>query len=248
MEISPSGSGVWQALPTEKSGSRLVARIDDAVLPAGSYVLRARAADQARNEASTDRRLDGQPMTLTLPLRIVASLRAGFERARTVWTTVRRHGERVRVRRRVTVVKPVVRVPPGDRAHAAGRLTNQDGRGISGQEVRVYSASPIAPEQLVAVLHTDGDGRFRYAAAGSSNRNLRFVYAGSALVLPAQAAIKMRVPALTSLRVTRRHVLNRFKRTRGVQHYRFRARLPHEASYPFTAGGSRSLTVRVRGR
>jgi hypothetical protein len=135
-------------------------------------------------------------------------------------------------------------------------------------------------------------------AAGSSNRTLRFVYAGSALVLPAQAAIKMRVPALTSLRVSRRRVLNgqavtftgrlrtlpapasgklvelqvrlsgrwqtfrtvrtdaagrwavpyRFKRTRGVQHYRFRARLPHEASYPFTAGGSRSLTVRVRGR
>ena len=40
----------------------------------------------------------------------------------------------------------------------------------------------------------------------------------------------------------------RFRRTRGVQHYRFRARLPHEASYPFVAGGSRSLTVRVRGQ
>ena len=40
----------------------------------------------------------------------------------------------------------------------------------------------------------------------------------------------------------------RFRRTRGVQRYRFRARLPREASYPFAAGGSRSLTVRVRGR
>ena len=39
----------------------------------------------------------------------------------------------------------------------------------------------------------------------------------------------------------------RFKRTRGVQHFRFRARLPREASYPFAAGGSRPLTVRVRG-
>ena len=35
---------------------------------------------------------------------------------------------------------------------------------------------------------------------------------------------------------------------RGVQHFRFRARLPGEASYPFVAGRSRSLTVRVRGR
>ena len=298
IEISPSGSGVWQALPTQKSGSRLVARIDDAVLPAGSYVLRSRAADQARNEASTDRRLDGQPMTLTLPLRIVATMRAGFEQTRTVWKTIRRHGERVRVRRKVTVVEPVVRVPRGGRAHAAGRLTNQDGQGIPGQEVRVYSASPIGAEQVVAVLHTDDQGRLRYVAAGSTNRTLRFVYAGAALVLPAQAAIKMRVPALTSLRITRKRVLNgqavtftgrlrtlpapaggklvelqvrlsgrwqtfrtvrtdaagrwgvpyRFKRTRGVQHYRFRVRLPHETGYPFTAGGSRSLTVRVRGR
>ena len=40
----------------------------------------------------------------------------------------------------------------------------------------------------------------------------------------------------------------RFRRTRGVQHYRFRARLPREADYPFEPGGSRSLTVRVRGR
>jgi hypothetical protein len=107
----------------------------------------------------------------------------------------------------------------------------------------------------------------------------------------------MTVPALTSLRVSRKRVLNgqavtfhgrlttqpappggklvelqarltdrwqtfrtsrtdaggrwairyRFKRTRGVQRFRFRARLPREASYPFAVGGSRSLAVRVRG-
>ena len=39
----------------------------------------------------------------------------------------------------------------------------------------------------------------------------------------------------------------RFKRTRGVQRYRFRVGLPREAGYPFGAGASRSLTVRVRG-
>ena len=39
----------------------------------------------------------------------------------------------------------------------------------------------------------------------------------------------------------------RFKRTRGVQRFRFRARLPREAAYPFAAGGSPSLTVKVRG-
>ncbi|HWK27322.1 MAG TPA: hypothetical protein VNS09_12215 [Solirubrobacter sp.] len=39
----------------------------------------------------------------------------------------------------------------------------------------------------------------------------------------------------------------RFRRTFGVQHYRFRARLPAEGAYPFTAGVSRVVTVRVRG-
>ena len=49
-------------------------------------------------------------------------------------------------------------VPPGGRAHVAGRLTNRDGQGIAGQEVQRALGSPIAPEQLVAVLHTDADG------------------------------------------------------------------------------------------
>ena len=53
IEISQTGSNVWQTLATQKDGSRLIARIDDAALPAGDYVLRATARDQARNEAST---------------------------------------------------------------------------------------------------------------------------------------------------------------------------------------------------
>jgi hypothetical protein len=40
----------------------------------------------------------------------------------------------------------------------------------------------------------------------------------------------------------------RFARTRGVQRYRFRAVLPHEAGYPFTDGASSPVLVRVRGR
>ncbi len=297
IEISPSGSGTWQALPTERDGSRLLARIDDAALPAGGYQLRARAFDQASNESSTDRRLDGQPMGLTLPLRIVSTMRAGFERVRTVRRTIHRDGKRRFVRRRVAYLEPAVRVRSGGHARAVGRLVNSDGQGIAGAEVRVLSSSPISPEQLVAVLQTDRDGRYRYTAGASTSRTLRFAYAGSPLVLPAERAIRMTVPALTSLRVNRHRVLNgqavsfngrlrtrpapaggklvelqarltdrwqtfrtartdgagrwaipyRFKRTRGVQRFHFRARLPREASYPFAGGGSRTLTVRVKG-
>jgi hypothetical protein len=64
------GSGTWQALPTSQEGDHLVTRIDDAALPAGDYELRASAHDLATNLAGTDRRLDGQPMRLQLPLRL----------------------------------------------------------------------------------------------------------------------------------------------------------------------------------
>jgi len=297
IELSASGSGVWQSLPTEQRGSRLVARIDDAALPAGSYELRARAFDKAGNEASTARRHDGQPMALNLPLRIVSTMRAGFERRRTVRRVVRRNGKRRVIRRRARVLDPAAKVRSGGRAVVAGRLVNADGQGIAGAEIRVLSSSAVSPEQLVAVMSTDAAGRYRYRAAGSTNRTLRFVYAGSPLILPAARALTMTVPALTTMRVDRKRVLNgqavtfrgrlqtqpappkgkllelqvrlsdrwqtfrtsrtdaagrwairyRFKRTRGVQHFRFRARLPAEAGYPFAGGGSRPLTVRVRG-
>jgi hypothetical protein len=298
IEISQAGSNVWQTLGTQKDGSRLLARIDDAALPAGDYVLRATARDQARNEASTTSRLDGQPMALRLPLRIPSAMRVGVVRHRVVQRVVRRNGKRHRVRRRVTVLRSTGRVRLGGRVTISGQLTNRDGQGVAGAEVQVLSASPIASEQLVGVVHTGADGSFSYTAGGSTSRSLRFVYAGSPLTLPAAGTVGLVVSAATTLRVSRRRVLNgqrvrfsgqvrslpvpvggklvqlevllsgrwqtfrttrtdasgrwgipyRFARTRGVQRYRFRASLPAEGGYPFGAGESKSLTVRVRGR
>jgi hypothetical protein len=208
IEIGPAGSGAWRALPTRKDGNRLLARIDDIAQPAGAYQLRARAFDQANNEASTDRRLDGQPMSVTLPLRIASSMQAGFERVRTIRQTIKRHGKQRVVRRRVTVLEPSARIRSGADARVAGRLVNREGDGIAGAQIRIFSASSVSPEQLIAVVPTDAEGRFRYTAAGSASRTLRLAYAGSPLVLPAQQAITMSVPALTSLRVDHRRVVN----------------------------------------
>ena len=297
IEISREGSNTWQALATQKDASRLVARLDDAALPAGNYLVRATAHDQARNEASTDRRLDGQPMVLALPLRIVSTMQAGVPHDRIVRRTIRRHGKRRHVRRRVTELRTAAGVRFGQRVNVTGRLANRDGQGIAGAEIQVLSRSSVSPEQLVAVLHTDSDGRYGYTATGSMDRTLRFAYAGSPLILPTQSEVRLGVPATSSLRVSRRRVLNgqavsfagrlrtlpvipggklvelqvrlskrwqtfrttrtdpagrwairyRFKRTRGEQRFRFRVGLPREAGYPFGAGASRSLTVRVRG-
>lgn len=297
IEMSPAGSDTWRTLDTTTDGSRLVARIDDSALPAGSYVLRATAFDQARNEASTTQRLDGQAMAVTLPLRISSVIQAGVSRTRTIRRTVKRHGRRTPERRRVTVLRPASGVAFGRRVQITGRLVNRDGQGIAAADLQVLARSDVAPEQLVAVVHTDPTGGFTYVATGSTSRVLRFAYAGSPLIVPAQAEVRLQVPSVSSLRVNRRRVLNgqavtfsgqvrtlpvpaggkliqlevflsnrwqtfrtartdaagrwsvpyRFARTRGVQRYRFRVQLPHEAGYPFTDGASPAIQVRVRG-
>ena len=281
IEISPAGSDTWRTLDTVKDGSRLVARLDDAAMPAGNYVLRATAHDQAGNETSTTQRLDGQPMAVTLPVRITSVMQAGVPRRQTVRQTVMRHGHRRTIHRRVTVLRPAAGVRLGRRVQITGRLFNRDGQGIAGAEVQVLARSDVSPEQLVAVLHTNDAGDYTYTATGSTSRVLRFAYTGSPVILPAQSEVRLQVPAESSLRVSRRHVLNgrtvtfsgqartlpvpaggklielqvmlsgrwqtfrtartdqagrwslayRFARTRGVQRYRFRAVLPHEAGY-----------------
>jgi hypothetical protein len=50
-------------------------------------------------------------------------------------------------------------------------------------------------------------GAYSYTAAGSTSRTLRFVYAGTALTLPAQSTVRLIVPAFSSLQVSRRRVL-----------------------------------------
>jgi hypothetical protein len=298
IEISRAGSGIWQTLATQKDGSRLIARIDDAALEPGQYLLRAFAFDQARNEGSTDRRLDGQPMTVVLPLRVVATIQANIVDEKIVWRAVRRRGRLRRVQRRVTVLRPAASVGFGRRVQVVGRLVNGAGDGIVGAAINVYSATRTSAEQLVGSLQTDGAGRFGYIAEASSSRALRFAYAGSAVILPAQSQVELAVPAASSIRVNRTRLLNgqtvtfsgrlaagpippggklvelqvlragrwqtfrttntdaagrwtvgyRFTSTTGVQRYRFRARLPREASYPFETGASSALAVQVRGR
>jgi hypothetical protein len=69
IELSREGSGLWQGLATRQEGSRLLARIDDAALPPGTYLLRATARDQADNQNSSDRWVDGRPVAIDIPLR-----------------------------------------------------------------------------------------------------------------------------------------------------------------------------------
>ncbi len=239
IEISRAGSGTWHTLATHKDANRLTARIDDAALPAGDYVLRATARDQASNEASTTQRLDGQPMTVTLPLRIATAMQAGIEGRRTVRRVVRLRGKRRTISRRVNVLTPTAGVAFGRTVRVSGRLTNRDGQGIAGADVQVLSRSDAAAEQIVGVLQTDAAGRYTYAAAGSTSRVLRFAYGGSSITLPAQAEVRLRVPATSTLNVNRSRLFN-------GQSVRFSGRV---RTLPVPVGGKLvELQVQLSGR
>jgi len=236
IEIGRVGSGSWQALPTERQGDRLVARIDDARFPPGRYALRSHAADQAGNQASTDRRADGQPVVVDLPLRIASKMRAGVARRKIVRRRVGRRGRRRTVRRRVTVLDGSRRVRFGRRVQVMGTLVNRDGQGIGGAQVKVYSRTPVNAERLVGVVATDRRGRYRYTARASSTRTLRFAYAGNGLILPAQREVTLRVPAASLIRLSRGRVLN-------GQAVAFRGRLGAPAPNKLV-----ELQVRLSGR
>jgi hypothetical protein len=200
IEISRAGSGTWQALPTSQEGERLVTRIDDAALPAGDYELRATAHDQAGNLAGTDRRLDGQPMRVALPLRITTSLKAGVVEKRTRRSKKGKHI--------VTVLDPRLKVPFGRKVSLAGQLVNRTGHPLVDAKVLVYSRPKEGTEQLDGAVTTDAHGHFVYDVEARSSRRFRFVYPGTATILPVEAGTTLLVKASSTFKVKPEHVLN----------------------------------------
>jgi hypothetical protein len=235
IEIRREGTDVWQALPTQQEASKLVARVDDAALPPGQYVARARAFDQARNEASTERRLDGQPMVLTLPLRAATKTDVGVARTKTVRTRIRRHGKRRVIRRRVRVLDSRVGAPLGRRVRLTGVLTARDGSPLANQTIQIYSRSRTdTAETPLGAVTTDADGRYTYLLPAGTSRSVRFAFAGGALLLPSQHTVRVLVPGASTIRAARRRILN-------GQSVSFRG---HVRSLPIPPGG-KNLELQV---
>jgi hypothetical protein len=297
IEISREGSGVWQAIPTRVDGNRLLARVDDALLPPGSYRLRATARDHAGNQNSSDMRLDGQAMVIGLPIRTPTGIRAGVVRTRTERPSTGRRGKRGDQQRQIVTLDPAARVTFGRQVRFGGRLQNSHGQPIPSAEILVLSRAAGTAEQPVSTLRTDAQGNFSHVTRARSTQTLRFVYQGTAVTLPSQSEVTVSVPAASTLRARPRRLRNgrtvhfagrvrsvpippagklvelqvvlsgdwqtfrttytdaagewkvpyRFERTCGLTRYRFRARLPAEASYPFETGVTRPVNVVVRG-
>jgi hypothetical protein len=222
IELSPAGSNSWQALSTKLEGNRLVARIDDAALAPGPYLLRAQATDLAGNVG-----VAAAPQPLTLPLRIQSALQAGVVKTRIVRDKAGgKKGRRGSRRRRVTELRPESQVRWGGHVTIAGRLTNRDGQPLPGQQIQVLGPG-AGGEELLAVLTTDTQGAFSYQAAGSASRTLRFVHPGTPTILPAESRVGLVVPAAGSFKPSRKRILNG-----GGVVFRGRVR-----SLPLPAGG-----------
>jgi hypothetical protein len=202
IEISRAGSGTWQVLPTSREGDHLVAHVDDAALPAGDYELRSTASDQANNIGETDRRLDGQPMRLRLPLRVTTSMKAGIVGKR----TVTRKGRKGKVRR--SILEPRAEVSFGRRVRLGGRLVNRAGHPLAGAKILVYSRPVEGTEELEDTITTDSDGRFVYGVEARSSQRFRFVYKGTTTILPVEGAATLLVRATSTFSVSADHVLN----------------------------------------
>jgi hypothetical protein len=203
IELSAAGSNTWQALPTRLEGNRLVARIDDAAFAPGPYLLRAQATDLAGNVG-----VAAAPQALMLPLRIQSTMQAGVVTTRTVRDEVGgRKGRRGSRQRPVTELRPRARVRWGRHVTIAGRLTNREGQPLPGQQIQVLGPG-TGGEELLAVLTSDAQGGFRYRAAGSASRTLRFVHTGTAVTLPTEDEVHLLVPGATTLKPSRRRILN----------------------------------------
>lgn len=209
IELSRAGSGIWQALPTTlEAESHLVARIEDATLPAGEYELRADATDRAGNIGTTTERTDGSPERLTLPLRATTSLGAGVLERHRVRKTVRRHGKRHKVKRTVTELVPRRTVDFGDGVRFSGTLTDGAGGPVAGATVLVFSQPPEEGETQVATLTTGAEGGFAWTEKAEESSALRFVYQGTATSLPTEASAEVLVHGGSTLKVSKAHVLN----------------------------------------
>ncbi len=269
-----TASPAWRRLATTLAGSRLTALVDDAVLAAGTYELRAVVADAAGNETAGTRRIDGAPATLRLPLR------------RRTRLDVRRTGHLLRAR------LTAGGVALADRAVTlTQRLRGRDRRRpVCGRRTVIVAAA------AACALSTDGAGRLDVRLPAGPSRTLSVAFAGDALLLPARGRAVVRTRARARLRVTpgavraggtvvfagrllgghvprggklvelqalvgtgwrtfatvrtdRRGRLRhpyRFAATSRGRTYRVRLRVRREAGYPFEGGRSRPVAIRVR--
>jgi hypothetical protein len=235
VEMRKRGASRWTDLPTHLSGDHLVASVDDSQLTAGAYEFQALARDVAGNETVSNHQRDGGVEVLNAPFRFNTRMDAGIvnpsakKKAKKIKASAKCRRSRkcmAQLRRRRNSAKkkaaqwnrkhplggtaPTMTVAYGKSALVKGTLLSNDGTPIAGQVVDVYKQLDAAGQQMtrIATLRTDARGQFHYHAGKGASRTVRFMFDGTETLHPAQAEVKLRVPASSTLRVNRHKVRN----------------------------------------
>jgi 5-hydroxyisourate hydrolase-like protein (transthyretin family) len=199
IEMRAVGSSTWHGLRTERDGAQLVGYVDDERFRTGAYEFRARGADHAGNEASTNQRADGSAARLRLPARIDTRLAVGVPRQARA---------RKGAKRRTVRLDSNVRAAYGRALRLGGRLTNADGQPVDAATIEALQANEDGELLPIGLATTGTDGRFRYVVRASRNRSVLFRYAGSRRIGAATAPFRLRVPASSSIEVDRAKARN----------------------------------------
>lgn len=202
IEAQKEGESIWRQLPVEPALDGFSAVLDDEVLPEGTYLLRARAVDQAGNEASSNQRDDGAVATLRLPVRLPSELQVGARGKRSCEGRGKRRRCRSKLRSRVGLNY-------GATTTLHGRL-RASGQPVGGAAVEVWRQIklPGAPLERIDTVQTSATGRFSLRAPEGPARLLRFRYPGTRQVRGATGDVRLRVRGATTFKPARNRVLN----------------------------------------
>jgi len=225
IEMRRKGATNWAPLPTSLEDGRLIARYDDEHLGDGTFELRARAADAAGNERSTEGRSDGRAAEVVLPLRLKTAIRAGV---------VVRRGRKARLARSA-------RVGYGRVVRIRGRLSSDPGNPLQRFPVQVFSQvrDGSAAPRLLATVTTSMTGHFTFLVYKGPNRILRLRYPGTAQIRSTTRYVTLNVRSRTTISAGRRSYANgEVMRLRGKVRT---GRIP-------TTGKLVELQAKIRGR
>lgn len=202
IELRRSGEDLWRTLTTTLTPTGFEAVVDDEALPKGEYRLRAMARDHAGNERSTETRQNGDPATISLPLRISTRVIVGRR------TRVKAEGSNGPRYRTVLAVRP--RAAYGRTIRLTGRVTTPGGNPLADVDLEVSELVklPGAEWRPIATVRTGDKGRFQFRALRGPSRLLRFRYPGSRMIRGRSTEVDLRVRSASMLHVSRRSVVN----------------------------------------
>ena len=178
---------------------------------------RVRTAGRSVTVRRLDRRVKAHRGGRTKSIKVVKCHARTVRRLRTVWTTVRRRGKRVRIRRRelvpVVVLPRVVqaaqrRVGHGRATTVNGWLGTSSGEALPGQAIQVLAAADDGRGlfRSVAVATTAADGSWTAKLPAGPSRLVEATYAGGVDVEPSLSGVVHEVvPADVRLQSVRPH-------------------------------------------